>query len=175
MLYYAVKSVDNKPVNKIYDDWDQCKIVVWGKKAVYKSFTDRRYAEKFIVNAPVRKEEFGHGYVPQNADSNIIFGKYLFDRFPTQADGYGVKVYETGKNERITCRGYFLPDNKRLIYSFTGQFINDKKYGYEFDVESYTEHVTNDKDSIITYLSSGVIKGIGAKKAEDIYLSLIHI
>ena len=56
MLYYAVKSVDNKPVNKIYDDWDQCKIVVWGKKAVYKSFTDRRYAEKFIVNAPVRKE-----------------------------------------------------------------------------------------------------------------------
>lgn len=43
MLYYAVKSVDNKPVNKIYDDWDQCKIVVWGKKAVYKSFTDRRY------------------------------------------------------------------------------------------------------------------------------------
>lgn len=32
MLYYAVKSVDNKPVNKIYDDWDQCKIVVWGKK-----------------------------------------------------------------------------------------------------------------------------------------------
>lgn len=97
MLYYAVKSVDNKPVNKIYDDWDQCKIVVWGKKAVYKSFTDRNYAEKFIVNAPVRKEEFGHGYVPQNADSNIIFGKYLFDRFPTQADGYGVKVYETGK------------------------------------------------------------------------------
>lgn len=48
-------------------------------------------------------------------------------------------------------------------------FINDKKYGYEFDVESYTEHVTNDKDSIITYLSSGVIKGIGAKKAENIY------
>lgn len=91
MLYYAVKSVDNKPVNKIYDDWDQCKIVVWGKKAVYKSFTDRNYAEKFIVNAPVRKEEFGHGYVPQNADSNIIFGKYLFDRFPTQADGYGVR------------------------------------------------------------------------------------
>ncbi len=169
MLYYAVKSVDNKPVNKIYDDWDQCKIVVWGKKAVYKSFTDRRYAEKFIINAPVRKEEFGHGYVPQNADSNIIFGKYLFDRFPTQADGYGVKVYETGKNERITCRGYFLPDNKRLVYSFTGQFINDKKYGYEFEVENYTEHVTNDKDSIITYLSSGVIKGIGAKKAEDIY------
>ena len=95
MLYYAVKSVDNKPVNKIYDDWDQCKIVVWGKKAVYKSFTDRRYAEKFIINAPVRKEEFGHGYVPQNADSNIIFGKYLFDRFPTQANGYGVKVYES--------------------------------------------------------------------------------
>ena len=71
MLYYAVKSVDNKPVNKIYDDWDQCKIVVWGKKAVYKSFTDRRYAEKFIVNAPVRKEEFGHGYVTQTATSYL--------------------------------------------------------------------------------------------------------
>lgn len=56
MLYYAVKSVDNKPVNKIYDDWDQCKIVVWGKKAVYKSFTDRRYAEKFIVNALYEKK-----------------------------------------------------------------------------------------------------------------------
>lgn len=169
MLYYAVKSVDNKSVNRIFENWNECKALVWGKKAVYKSFTERTNAEKFIVNAPTKAEEYGHGYIPNNAESNIIYGRYLFDRFATQADGYGVKVYETSKKERITCRGYFLPDNKRLVYSFTGQFINDKKYGYEFEVENYTEHVSNDKDSIITYLSSGVIKGIGLKKAQDIY------
>ena len=35
MLYYAVKSVDNKSVNRIFENWNECKALVWGKKAVY--------------------------------------------------------------------------------------------------------------------------------------------
>lgn len=37
-MIYAVKSVENSEVNKIYADWVSCKDLVWGKSAVYKSF-----------------------------------------------------------------------------------------------------------------------------------------
>ena len=47
--------------------------------------------------------------------------------------------------------------------------IKDKKYGYQFEVESFDECVADTKDGIVAYLSSGVIKGIGSQKAEAIY------
>ena len=48
-MIYAVKSVENSEVNKIYADWVSCKDLVWGKSAVYKSFPDNEYeaANKF--------------------------------------------------------------------------------------------------------------------------------
>lgn len=65
-MIYAVKSVENSEVNKIYADWVSCKDLVWGKSAVYKSFPDNEYeaANKFLNSAPVAINEFGHGYIP---------------------------------------------------------------------------------------------------------------
>ena len=37
MLYYAVKSVDNKSVNRIFENWNECKALVWGKKQCIKA------------------------------------------------------------------------------------------------------------------------------------------
>lgn len=62
-----------------------------------------------------------------------------------------------------------LPDNDRVLYAFSGKYIKDKKYGYQFEVESFDECVADTKDGIVAYLSSGVIKGIGSQKAEAIY------
>lgn len=168
-MYYAVRSVGNVEVNKIYEDWNQCKELVWGKTAVYKSFPDASEAEIFLKNAPVKNEEYGHGYVPVNIETKLIIGRYKFDRCKEKENGFSVRVYEGEKKEKFTCRGFYLPDNDRIQYAFTGRFVKDQKYGYEFFVDSYTEHVTDEKDSIIGYLSSGIISGIGKKRAEDIY------
>lgn len=170
-MIYAVKSVENSEVNKIYADWVSCKDLVWGKSAVYKSFPDNEYeaANKFLNSAPVAINEFGHGYIPSDLKADIVYGRYKFDRCPEQENGFSVRVYEGKNKERVTCRGFMLPDNDRVLYAFSGKYIKDKKYGYQFEVESFDECVADTKDGIVAYLSSGVIKGIGSQKAEAIY------
>lgn len=170
-MIYAVKSVENSEVNKIYADWVSCKDLVWGKSAVYKSFPDNEYeaANKFLNSASVAINEFGHGYIPSDLKADIVYGRYKFDRCPEQENGFSVRVYEGKNKERVTCRGFMLPDNDRVLYAFSGKYIKDKKYGYQFEVESFDECVADTKDGIVAYLSSGVIKGIGSQKAEAIY------
>lgn len=169
---YAVKSVDNKEVNRIFTTWDGedgCKAFVLGKKAVYRFFNNRDAAVDFLKNAPVVADNFGKGYVPTQTGRHTIYGKYKFDRCREKENGFSVKIYETSAGEKFCCVGYHLPNNDRLVYAFTGEFRNNPKFGYEFVVESYVEHITSSKNDIVNYLSCGVIKGIGPKKAELIY------
>lgn len=168
-MLYAVKSVENQIINKIFTNWDECKPLVVGKKAVYKSVLSPEEAEAFLEAAPVKVEEYGHGYVPSNVNATTIYGKFLFSRCDERDNGYCVYIYETAKKERVTCVGYHLPNNKHLLYAFKGKYFNHKTFGYQFEVESYKEHITDTKDSIVAYLSSGLIKGIGKKRAEAIY------
>lgn len=100
-----------------------------GKKAVYKSFSDTKdvtaeiQAEEFLKTAPVKKEEYGHGYVPVFKGKHVIYGRYIFDRCLVKENGFSVRVYENDKgerevlgaaiknrtkNERITLTKYYL-------------------------------------------------------------------
>ena len=93
-MIYAVKSVENSEVNKIYADWVSCKDLVWGKSAVYKSFPDNEYeaANKFLNSAPVAINEFGHGYIPSDLKADIVYGRYKFDRCPEQENGFSLTL-----------------------------------------------------------------------------------
>ena len=50
----------------------------------------------------------------------------------------------------------------------SGTWIISKDYGKQFKVEEYKKHLPKKKNSILRYLSSGAIKGIGAKIAKKI-------
>ena len=169
-MIYAVKSIEDKEVNKILMTWDECRAIVIGKKAVYKSFPDEKEvdAKNFLQLAPAKTDEYGKGYIPKDATKKIMQGKYMFDRCPEKENGFSARVYETVQGERFTVAGYGLPCKKGIIYEFSGEFVQNKKYGYEFQCSSYVEHITDDKDSILTFLMSGIIKGIGPKRAERI-------
>lgn len=52
--------------------------------------------------------------------------------------------------------------------SASGSFITSKEYGKQFKVEAYKKYLPKNKNSILRYLSSGAIKGIGAKIAKKI-------
>ena len=96
--------------------------------------------------------------------------EFAFNIFTNKNNGYSVNTYsdiETGKT--ITCCGYNLPAIKNVEYDFTTEETNNKKFGKQYNVLSYTVHVSKDKKSIIKFLSSGVIKGIGEKTAERIF------
>lgn len=71
-------------------------------------------------------------------------------------------------NKTITFTGYFHELNETDNYMFYGNIIEHEKYGRQFQVESYERVKPEEKDSIIEFLSSGLFKGIGEKKAKNI-------
>lgn len=72
----------------------------------------------------------------------------------------------------ITFTGYFHELNNMDIYMFYGKLVNHEKYGEQFQVESYERCKPEEKDSIIEFLTSGLFKGIGEKKAKAIVEAL---
>ncbi len=71
-------------------------------------------------------------------------------------------------NQTITFTGYFHEINDMDTYILHGRFIFHQKYGEQFQVESYERCQKEDRDSIVEFLTSGLFKGIGEKKAQKI-------
>ena len=73
------------------------------------------------------------------------------------------------KLSSIKVVGYYLPTVEGLKVDLTGHWKKDAKYGLQFEMESYEEVIAPGRKGIISYLSSGLIKGVGPKLAERIY------
>lgn len=69
----------------------------------------------------------------------------------------------------IKVVGHFLPTVAGVKVDMAGHWKKDARYGLQFEMESYEEIVGSDKRSIVAYLSSGMIPGIGSVLAERIY------
>ncbi len=68
----------------------------------------------------------------------------------------------------IPFTGYFHELNEMDTYLFYGKMINHPKYGEQFQVERYERTKPEEKDAIVDFLTSGLFKGIGEKKAQAI-------
>ena len=75
-------------------------------------------------------------------------------------------------NHTITFTGYFYDLILDESYKFEGQYVRNGKYGYQFQVSSYSHVELEGKDAIIEFLSSNLIKGCGEKTAEEIVSTL---
>ena len=107
---------------------------------------------------------------------NYIKGNYKKSIFSGE-NGYTVGLFKvkegTGEfNElsglTVTFTGYFHELNENDTYIFYGDFVLHNKYGEQFSVSNYERVMPEEKDSIVEFLSSGLFKGIGKKKAEKI-------
>lgn len=71
-------------------------------------------------------------------------------------------------NRTITFSGNFhelLNDSEYKLY---GEVTNHPKYGFQYKVTYYEKLIPEEKNSIITFLSSGIFPGIGVKTATKI-------
>ena len=94
------------------------------------------------------------------------------------SNGYHIglfKVKETNSEELtpfldkiITFTGYFHELNDIDTYLFFGKMVEHPKYGTQFNVTSYERCKPEEKDAIVEFLTSGLFKGIGEKKAKSI-------
>ena len=68
----------------------------------------------------------------------------------------------------ITIVGYFENLKPGIEIEADGEYINHIKYGEQFKVEKLEIVIPTDTDSIYNYLKSGMVGGIGPKKAKEI-------
>lgn len=108
------------------------------------------------------------------------FKKIIYES--TGGNGYKVGLFRVKEasdvlkedlvNHTITFTGYFYDLSIDENYVFHGTYIENGKYGYQFQVSSY-EHVQPEgKDAVIDFLSSSLVKGCGEKTATDIVATL---
>ncbi|MCL1953174.1 MAG: AAA family ATPase, partial [Firmicutes bacterium] len=100
-------------------------------------------------------------------DDNILSGSIDNFKFRSEIDGYAVASIDTGK-KLVVCTGIFPHCNVGQYIDCVGKYIVDSKYGQQFRAETIRVSSPKDNQSIIKYLSSGFIKGLGPKTAERI-------
>ena len=96
------------------------------------------------------------------------FRKYIF----RSESGYTVGIFHVKESnaeidtKTITFTGFFPELNELDLYKFEGDFIIHDKYGKQFNVTNYEVIFPDDKDNIVSFLSSELFKGIGEAKAK---------
>ena len=75
-------------------------------------------------------------------------------------------------DKTITFTGYFSNINIEDNILLNGNFTVHNKYGNQFLSTSYEILLPEEKDGIVTFLSSDIFKGIGENKAQKIYDAL---
>jgi exodeoxyribonuclease V alpha subunit len=78
------------------------------------------------------------------------------------------RLQEKGKRELTTIVGNLTAINPGESLKLTGRWVHNKKFGEQFQVESYEITVPATVHGIRKYLGSGLIKGIGPIMAERI-------
>ena len=68
---------------------------------------------------------------------------------------------------RFTAMGYELPLTDAVDLELDGEWVNGK-HGLQLQVEQWREVIPKTEEGIESYLSSGLIKGIGGKTAAEI-------
>lgn len=71
-------------------------------------------------------------------------------------------------NKNITFSGNFHELNKDFEYKFIGDMVDHPKYGNQFKVENYEKLMPEDKNAIISFLSSGLFPKVGIRTASKI-------
>ena len=104
-------------------------------------------------------------------NNNTVKGMVDNITYHNPDNGYTICTIDC-EGEEITLVGC-IPTISEGEYIFaTGVWKNHPTYGRQFSVESYKKELPATEDSILSYLSSGVIKGIGpvtAKRIVDKY------
>ena len=100
--------------------------------------------------------------------------------FQNKENGFCVFVYHTsddtvplaarntcykGEDIEFTAVGKYLPDTDSVEVDMQGKWVKGKS-GTQLEVENFEEILPQTEEGILSYLSSGMVKGIGPRTAE---------
>jgi exodeoxyribonuclease V alpha subunit len=87
--------------------------------------------------------------------------------YRNENNGYCVCVVGMEEDD-ITCVGTMLGLSEGEEIRAVGTYVSHHTYGKQFQIESYQSFIPRDRHSVLRYLSSGAIKGIGPALAKRI-------
>ncbi len=109
--------------------------------------------------------------------SDYVVGKITKIIYENNTNSYKVGVFRVKDSSEnleeyighsISFVGNFNNLSNEVYYKFYGSIVDHPKYGEQFSVISYEISNPTDNEEIISYLGSGLFKGIGIKTAEKI-------
>lgn len=106
---------------------------------------------------------------------SYIKGKYTTEIFSNSDNGYIVGVLKIKETDIVELKnkstvyfvGTFIDLKKNSNYKMNGQLLFHKKYGLQFNVETYENLLPEKKDELVEFLSSDLFP-IGEKTAQKI-------
>lgn len=88
--------------------------------------------------------------------------------YTNEDNGYAIFDLEDADEGLITCVGTVPYIKCGEILVVCGRWVNHPNYGQQLKIEYFERIEPENKDAILTYLSSGIVKGVGKKMAERI-------
>ena len=88
--------------------------------------------------------------------------------FENEENGFAICDLGTDTNDLVTITGLLPYIGEGDVVTVYGRWVHNPKYGRQFKVEQCEKQLPADRASILRYLSSGTIKGIGPKTAQRI-------
>lgn len=88
--------------------------------------------------------------------------------FQNQENGYTVLRLKTAGREEVTVVGVLPGVCAGMKLTLEGSWQSHPSYGKQFHAERGEQNLPTEMDSMLAYLSSGVIKGIGPKLAKTL-------
>lgn len=106
----------------------------------------------------------------QTDDSGMIklSGSVEHVIYANEENGFAICDLGTDSDELVTITGTLPYIGEGDVLTVYGRWVHNPKYGRQFRVEQSEKQLPADKASILRYLSSGAVKGIGPKTAQRI-------
>ena len=87
--------------------------------------------------------------------------------FHNESNFYTILLFETSEEQFFAVGSMYSPKKGRR-YRLTGEWTTHPRYGEQFAFSSFEELEPTTEEGIITFLSSGIIKGVGPQTALSI-------
>ncbi len=88
--------------------------------------------------------------------------------YSNEENGFAICDLGTDTDDLVTITGILPYIGAGDVVTVYGRWVHNPKYGRQFKVEQFEKQLPADRASILRYLSSGTIKGIGPKTAQRI-------
>lgn len=91
----------------------------------------------------------------------IIEGHIIKQIYRNEETSFSIYVLSLETGEEVIIKGVLPKLTEDLLYEFEVDEVNHPQYGLQYDVKSFKQAATHNREGLISYLSSDLFFGVG--------------